>query len=427
MGIEDLQNPPPSGVINRAPLHRHEPGIKQMTQHLGHRLDLPGAIAAKYQRTVQTSSLNTLGHRLQRKEAIGPADGELISGFGHRSIATIPELSAQTPRIARQADVAVLAPVQEPTQTFRIRRSPGGQAIATASAGPLNPPILGDFESGSMARSPQNWGLGGDTQAKTIVQRKVASDVQTKVPSPVQETTTQPFRIRRSPQGVTADQTIATASTGPLNPPILGDFEPGSTARSPQNWGLGGDSITPPQAEAIVQRKVQTQVQPTAQPGVSSEVQTTTPTLVQTIVQTPTSLQRSPTSPQPLKLHRQPQEDEIKRYAINQSPSEVLSPTATESQTPLALAPNNAEKSEPEVIQRQIEGSPLVLYSRAIVQRVDAVDSVPSAQSQIISANQPIPPPTQSEQPSPDMTGLVDHISRIMARQLAVERERRGL
>jgi hypothetical protein len=342
MGIEHLSNPP--GVIHRDPLHRYAPGIAGMTKQLGDRSDLPSAIAAKYQRTVQTSSLQTLGHRLQRKESIGPADGELISGFGHRSIATIPEPSAQTSQIARQA--AVPSPVQEPT--FRIRRSPGGEAIATAS-------------------------------------------------------------------------------TGPLNPPILGDFEPGSTARSPQNWGLGGDSIAPPQAEAIVQRKVQTQVQTTAQPGVSSEVQPTTPTLVQTIVQTPTSLQRSPTSPQPLKLHRQPQEDEIKRYAINQSPSEVLSPTATESQTPLALAPNNAEKSEPEVIQRQIEGSPLVLYSRAIVQRVDAVDSVPSAQSQIISANQPIPPPTQSEQPSPDMTGLVDHISRIMARQLAVERERRGL
>jgi hypothetical protein len=28
--------------------------------------------------------------------------------------------------------------------------------------GPLNPPMLGDFELGLMVRLPQHWGLGGD-------------------------------------------------------------------------------------------------------------------------------------------------------------------------------------------------------------------------------------------------------------------------
>jgi hypothetical protein len=390
MGIEDLQNPPPSGVINRAPLHRHEPGIKQMTQHLGDRLDLPGAIATKYQRTVTTSSLQTLGHRLQRKEAIGPADGELINGFGHRSSPPIPELSAQTPQIARQTDVVVPSPVQETTQRFRIRRSPqgvaGGQAIVGAMAGgPLNPPSLGDFESGSRAPQPL---------------------AEVAVPSPVQETTTQTFRIRRSPQGVTGGQSIVTTTAGPLNPPSLGDFEPSSAARSPQNWGLGGDTIATPQAETIVQRKVQTQVQTTAQPGVLPEVQTTTPTLVQTIAQSPTSLQQSPTPPLQL---RQAQTDAINRYAIDSS-KVLQQPTTAQSETG--------------VIQRHVESSPLLLHSQAIVQRV------PNDGYTTIPPDQRIAPPSgrsEDSAQSPDITGLVDHISRIMARQLAVERERRGL
>jgi hypothetical protein len=399
MGIEDLQNPSPSGVINRAPLHRHGPGIEQMTQRLNDRLDLPGAIVTKYQRTVQTASLPTLGHRLQRKEAIGPADGELISGFGPRSSPPIPELSVQTPQIARQADVAVLAAVQEPTQRFRIRRSPDGQAIAS----PLNPPILGDFEPTSTARSPQNSaygmqerGLGGDPQAKTIVQRQVASEIQTEVPSPVQATTTQTFRIRRSPQGGTGGQAIATASAGPLNPPSLGDFESISTARSPQNWGLGGDAIAQSPAKTIVQRKVQTEVQ--------TEVQTATPTKAETTIYSQTSLQRSPTSP--LQLHRQPQTDAINRYAIDSS--EVLQQPAT---------------GETGAIQRSVEGSPLVLHAPAIVQRVlnDGYQAIPQDQ-RIATSGQ-----SETSAQSPDITGLVDHISRIMARQLAVERERRGL
>jgi hypothetical protein len=392
MGIEHLSKPP--GVIHRDPLHRYEPGIVQMTKQLGDRLDLPSAIAAKYQRTVQTSSLNTLGHRLQRKEAIGPADSELINGFGHRSSPAIPELSVQTPQIARQGDVVV--PVQETTtQALRIRRSPqgraGGEAGGEAMAGPLNPPILGDFEPGSTARAAQP-----------------LADVA----APVQETTTQTFRIRRSPQGGAGGQAIATTMAGPLNPPSLGDFEPGSMARSPQNWGLGGDP--PPQAETIVQRKVQTQaqteVQTTAQPGVSSEVQTTTPTLVHTITQPPTSLQRSPTSPQPLQRHRQPQTDAINRYAIDSS--EVLQQPPTTPQSKIGA------------IQRSVEGSPLVLHSQAIVQRLpnDGYTTIPSDQRIAPAASR-----SETSAPSPDITGLVDHISRIMARQLAVERERRGL
>jgi hypothetical protein len=376
MGIEHLPKPP--GVIHRDPLHRYEPGIAQMTQQLGHRLDLPSMIAAKYQRTVQTSSLNTLGHRLQRKESIGPADGELINGFGHRSSPAIPELSVQTPQIARQADVVV--PVQETTtQALRIRRSPqgreGGEAGGEAMAVPLNPPILGDFEPGSTARAAQP-----------------LADVA----APVPETTTQTFRIRRSPQGGAGGEAIATAMAGPLNPPILGDFEPSSTVRSPQTWGLGGDAIAQSPAKTIVQRKVQT------------EVQTATPTKAETTIYSQTSLQRSPTSP--LQLHRQPQEDEIKRYAIDSSPSEVLQ------------LPTTTPQSETGAIQRTVEGSPLVLHSQAIVQRLpnDGYTTIP--QDQRIA-----PSRSEDSAQSPDITGLVDHISRIMARQLAVERERRGL
>ena len=403
MGIEHRLNPPLPGVIHRYPIHRYEPGIAQMTKQLGDRLDLPSAIAAKYQRSVQTSSLQTLGHRLQRKEAIGPADGELMSGFGHRSAPAIPELSVQTPQIARQAEVVVPSPVQETTQTFRICRSPQGVASGQASvmamaAGPLNPPILGDFEPGSMARPPQNW-------------------AEVAVPSPVQETATQTFRIRRSPQSVMAGQSIATTRAGPLNPPILGDFEPGSVARAPQNWGLGGDSIAQSQTETIVQRKAPTAVQTTAHPSVLLEAQTAAPTLVHSIAQPSADIQRSP--PSPLQLHRQTQTqtDAINRYAIDSSPSEVL-------QHPITIT-----QSETGAIQRHVEGSPLVLHSQSIVQRVDAVDSVPSPPAQSILANQTIPPPTQPEQQqqATDITGLVDHISRIMARQLAVERERRGL
>jgi hypothetical protein len=343
MGIEHPSKPP--GVIHRDPLHRYEPGIAQMTKQLGDRLDLPSTIAAKYQRTLQTSSLNTLGHRLQRKEAIGPADSELISGFGHRSPPPISELSAQTPQIARQADVVVPSPVPETTQRFRIRRSPqgdaGGQAIETAMAGgPLNPPILGDFESGSRA------------------------------PQPLAE----------------------VAGGSPLNPPILGDFEPGSTARSPQNWGLGGDSIAQPQAETIVQRKVQTAA----------------PTKAETTIYQQTNIQRSPTSP--LQLHRQTQVDEIKRYAIDSS--EVLQhPTTT--------------------TQSETGASPLLLHSQAIVQRLpnDGYTTIPLDQRIAPSRSETSAPSSRSDTsaPSPDITGLVDHISRIMARQLAVERERRGL
>jgi hypothetical protein len=373
MGIEHPSKPP--GVIHRDPLHRYEPGIAQMTKQLGDRLDLPSTIAAKYQRTLQTSSL-TLGHRLQRKEAIGPADSELISGFGHRSPPPISELSAQTPQIARQADVVVPSPVQETTQRFRIRRSPqgdaGGQAIETAMAsGPLNPPILGDFESGSRAPQPL---------------------AEVAVPSPVQETTTQTFRIRRSPQGVTADSAIATASAGPLNPPILGDFEPGSTARSPQNWGLGGDSIAQSQAKTTVQRKVQTAA----------------PTKAETTIYQQTNIQRSPTSP--LQLHRQTQAAAINRYAIDSS--EVLQqPTTT--------------------TQSETGASPLLLHSQAIVQRLpnDGYTTIPLDQRIAPSRSETSAPSSRSDTsaPSPDITGLVDHISRIMARQLAVERERRGL
>jgi hypothetical protein len=407
MGIEDLQNPP--GVINRAPLHRHEPGITQMTQHLGDRLDLPSAIAAKYQRSIQTSALQTFGHRLQRKEAIGPADSELIRGFGHLAP---PEAPIQTPQIPRQAEVTVPSPMQETiTQTFRIRRSPqsvtAGPAIMTAMAGgPLNPPNLGDFESISTARSPktialrgiQERGLGGDpiaqSQAATIVQRKVASEVQTKVPYPVQETTTQTFRIRRSPQGVTGGQAIASAMAGPLNPPSLGDFEPGSMARSPQDWGLGGDSIAQSQAETIVHRKV------------ASEVQTAVPTKAEMTIYRQTSIQRSPTPP--LQLHRQPQTDEIKRYAIDSS--EVLQ------------QPTTTPHSETGALQRSVESSPLLLHSQAIVQRVpnDGYTTIPTDQ-------RIAPSRSEDSAQSPDITGLVDHVSRIMARQLTVERERRGL
>jgi hypothetical protein len=35
------------------------------------------------------------------------------------------------------------------------------EPIVVTVAGPLNPPMLGDFELGSMARLPQHWGLGG--------------------------------------------------------------------------------------------------------------------------------------------------------------------------------------------------------------------------------------------------------------------------
>ncbi|NJM44931.1 MAG: hypothetical protein HC860_01220 [Alkalinema sp. RU_4_3] len=167
MGIEDLQNPPPSGVINRTPLHRHEPGITQMA-NLGNRLNLPSVIAAKYQRTTQTTSLQTLGHRLQRKEAIGPADGELVKAFGRRSSSPIPEPSVQTPQISRQGEVAVPSPVQETTtQTFRIRRSPQGaivsQPIAMAVAGPpKSPQVWGTLNQALRLGSPQLGGLGGD-------------------------------------------------------------------------------------------------------------------------------------------------------------------------------------------------------------------------------------------------------------------------
>jgi hypothetical protein len=37
-------------------------------------------------------------------------------------------------------------------------------------------------------------------------------------------------------------QTIVSTMTGPLNPPILGDFETGLARKSPRIGGLGGSS-----------------------------------------------------------------------------------------------------------------------------------------------------------------------------------------
>ncbi|NJM44901.1 MAG: hypothetical protein HC860_01035 [Alkalinema sp. RU_4_3] len=45
-----------------------------------------------------------------------------------------------------------------------------------------------------------------------------------------------------SNQGLTTDRSIATTIAGPLNPPILGDFETAPARKSPSIGGLGGDS-----------------------------------------------------------------------------------------------------------------------------------------------------------------------------------------
>ncbi|NJM47388.1 MAG: hypothetical protein HC860_15520, partial [Alkalinema sp. RU_4_3] len=84
---------------------------------------------------------------------------------------------------------------------------------------------------------------------------------------------------------------------------------------------------------------------------------------------------------------------------------------------------NGQQNHEKDLIQRSIDSSPLVLHSQPIAQRI------PNDGPQAVPSEQRIAPSDRSSDSaqSPDITGLVDHVSRIMARQLAVERERRGL
>jgi hypothetical protein len=123
------------------------------------------------------------------------------------------------------------------------------KAIVAAGDGPLNTPILGDFElgekvapsgyrlrnseSGETARLPQDWGLGGEWPLSS----NSVTDLDW--------------------QALKEDKAIVATGDGPLNTPMLGDFELGEmvgpldyrprefelseTARLPQDWGLGGE------------------------------------------------------------------------------------------------------------------------------------------------------------------------------------------
>jgi hypothetical protein len=140
------------------------------------------------------------------------------------------------------------------------------EAIVVAGAGPLNPPILGDFELGEMARLPQDWGLGGEsTQADftSPVNLKVDRD---QISWPLSSNSVTDLDW----QALKEDRAIVATGAGPLNPPflnapsgyILGDFEPGEMAgtlnspiledfetnlaqKSPRIGGLGGNSAGP--------------------------------------------------------------------------------------------------------------------------------------------------------------------------------------
>jgi hypothetical protein len=132
------------------------------------------------------------------------------------------------------------------------------KAIVVAGAGPLNPPILGDFELGKMARIPQDWGLGGEsTQADftSPVNLEVDRD---QISWPLSSNSVTDLDW----QALKEDRAIVATGAGPLNPPILGDFELGEMAgplnsptlkdfetnlarKSPRIGGLGGDSAGP--------------------------------------------------------------------------------------------------------------------------------------------------------------------------------------
>jgi replicative DNA helicase len=59
------------------------------------------------------------------------------------------------------------------SMNYAIQQATLNQTIVATMAGPLNPPILGDFELGSMARLPQTWGLGGGSAVQLLDRPKV--------------------------------------------------------------------------------------------------------------------------------------------------------------------------------------------------------------------------------------------------------------
>jgi hypothetical protein len=96
-------------------------------------------------------------------------------------------------------------------------------------SGPLNPPILGDFELGGVDQV-RKLGLGGGLRVcEGMVGDRRGGYTEVGLP-------------KRPLWGVKPNLSIIARIAGPLNPTILGDFERVLARKSPRIGGLGGGS-----------------------------------------------------------------------------------------------------------------------------------------------------------------------------------------
>ncbi|NEO92245.1 MAG: tetratricopeptide repeat protein [Moorea sp. SIO3G5] len=140
--------------------------------------------------------------------------GEAKEDLGQTRLPVFFRIADYAERLATQSDLSLQQFLREFSQQWQSEVT--NQTGNELSNSPLNPPILGDFETG-VSNSPLNPPILGDFEtgvSNSPLNPPILGDFDT----------------------ISPNNTDTELSNSPLNPPILGDFE----AISPQDWGVRG-------------------------------------------------------------------------------------------------------------------------------------------------------------------------------------------
>lgn len=426
MGIETLTNRDRHlGVIHQNPQHRHEPQQQQTIHRLIQRADLAEHIA-RYSQGSLPQNMGSSPERFHRQEGISLSLPQpWLNYSGGRSpvesaYPIIPSSNLSEPwsesTIQRSESTAPSIkpsfdrPDANPTETrFLIRRAPLGElkfnpetshhqeSPSSGPSLPLNlPPASAPSISNSHQSSPDlstSPELSSSTGAVTTLYR--LADVSVPRATTAQATAT------------SLDSKIAT--TKPLSTPRL------------QASRLQASQIPDQLTIAIPQPAQQTSSDPTA------------PTQLKTTIITPQpDNQHIRRSASPLKLSEKPSTTiNISRLAtaIDRPPSPIQShPTAmplVQSPIPpsLQIQRNPTPLSNPSLLASSLPLAQTERIMRVETNGSDALPPIPASnvRSEVSSSN------VQNHASDNHPAILAEQVSRIIARQLIIERERRGI